>query len=301
MLFMTLSIEIAQTLCAINSDFYRRQSDSFSATRQAPWNGWKRCLGMIREACWGADDVASGEGLVEGVDGGPHLSVLDVACGNLRFEEFLASALPETAFDFYAVDNCDDLASNGLAEFDRLPANDFMEQSDGRLTADPVAESRTSAHYQSLDIVGVLLEGSQLGEALEAPACDLAVSFGFMHHVPLREQREDVLTALVRKTRPGGLVIVSFWQFMGNAALAARARATHARALEELGLPELDEGDYLLGWKNVPGAYRYCHSFPDAEIDQLVESVVGEAELVARFKADGKTDDLNAYAVLKVL
>ena len=34
----------------LNDDFYRRCAPSFSNTRQAPWEGWRACLPLLREA-----------------------------------------------------------------------------------------------------------------------------------------------------------------------------------------------------------------------------------------------------------
>lgn len=59
-------------------------------------------------------------------------------------------------------------------------------------------------------------------------------------------------------------------------------------------------GDFVLGWQNVPGAYRYCHSFSDIELDQLVVACGDAAEEVVRFTADGRTGEMNAYVVLQV-
>ena len=100
--------------------------------------------------------------------------------------------------------------------------------------------------------------------------------------------------------RPGGFVIVSLWRFLENPPLARKAEATHEHALAELGLPPLDAGDRLLGWRDEPGAYRYCHSFTDGEIDALAASVGHAATEVARFRADGRDGALNSYLVLQV-
>ncbi len=199
------------------------------------------------------------------------VSVFDLACGNLRFETFFKHAFPDVKADFYAVDNCDELLS-----------------------------AASSVHYRHLDVVSALLDGVLLDGLRGVPPCDLSVSFGFLHHVPGDRWREDLLAHLVRQTRPGGYVIVSLWQFMRDENLAKKACATHARAREAWGLPALDEGDYLLGWKNLPGAYRYCHSFSEGEIDRLAESVAKEAVLVRRFASDGRTGNLNTYLVFRV-
>jgi hypothetical protein len=112
--------------------------------------------------------------------------------------------------------------------------------------------------------------------------------------------RVEILSSLVRQTRSGGIVVVSFWQFLSNGALAKKACSTHERALKDLQLPALDTGDYLLGWQDMPDVYRYCHSFSEVEIDQLVEAVADKASVVSRFVADGRTKNLNSYVVLKV-
>lgn len=308
-------------LCAITSDFYAKHCDSFSETRQAPWNGWKRCLGLAESlateagrgsgaprGCKGEDAEVVGAGRTCAMDGpklagaadgarvssgNAELRVFDLACGNMRFESYLASALPGISFSFYTVDNCKGLLPEGVAD-GAVAGGQSARAIAGRLG------SHASVEHQNLDVAGCLVGGEDLGDRLHVPICDLSVSFGFMHHIPLPENRERVLSALIERTRSGGFVVVSFWQFMNNEAMAAKAREVHAVALEELGMPELDAGDFLLGWKNTPGAYRYCHSFSRAEIDGLIAGVADKIEVAARFSADGRTDDLNAYVVLRV-
>jgi SAM-dependent methyltransferase len=279
-------------------------------------------------------------------------SVLDLACGNLRFEAFLANALPKSDIVFYAVDSCDSLASPLHAghcpsdvrmkdkthqvdsaypllhaSLDR--ANDVrkkthrVDASSSELllghqqqgasnceerNAQPVPRPVPSftlppVRYQSLDVMGTLLRGANLSDSLDAPFCDLSVCFGFMHHVPQVRHREEVLEALIKHTRPGGFVVMSFWQFMENKAMAAKAQESHQAALAclpYLGLRALDKGDYLLGWKGIPGEFRYCHSFSETEIDCLLESVGGTASLVSRFASDGRSGALNTYLIFQV-
>ncbi|MDR1088853.1 MAG: hypothetical protein LBL23_06260 [Coriobacteriales bacterium] len=265
--------QTALKLCTLNTTFYRRHAASFSQTRKAPWKGWQRCLESIADF---GELPAS-------------LMVFDLACGNLRFEAFLSSALPETALTFYTVDNCAELVAE-MAELDPL--------------VPPVLNHRAPAapvfNHQNLDVLDLVCRGIDVHGYFQAPPCDLAVAFGFLHHVPTAEYREKVLLALVEQARPGGCVMASFWQFAQEKGGAAQALDTHLRALAELELPPLDAGDYLLGWQARAGAYRYCHSFTDAEIDRLVDRLQDTAELVARFKADGRTGALNTYLVLQV-
>lgn len=273
---------LAQKLSELNNDFYRSQAISFSDTRKAKWLGWERCLAEMGKY---SEDAFSGTNF----SGRETLSVLDVACGNLRFEEFLTTSLPSTILQVVALDSCDDLVS------------------DARVSAD--------VNYIHCDVIQELSKSefdSGLAHCFSASGIglvDLSVSFGFMHHIPLPEWRMVLLQSLVSATAQGGFVVVSFWRFMDNEGMAQKAQATHEQAEEYLSnqgildtqdLTEFNEGDYLIGWRNTPGVYRYCHSFSDTEIDALVEGVANKADCVARFRADGRTGNLNEYTVFRV-
>lgn len=299
---------LALRLCALTGEFYRANAESFSQTRQSLWQGWVRLLevmdaaggrtgcepgalhaadgaveGSVRRDTRAADDEGCGKSCAVadvGASGQEPLRVLDLACGNLRFERYLADALPGRMLSGYAVDNCDPLVEAGeRSEFGPL----------SRMV------------FQNLDAIERLSAGC-LRESLEAPdaSCDLAVSFGFMHHVPLERWRAELLRALIAKVRPGGFVAVSFWRFLNSDKLARKAQETTSRALDELGLPELPPNDYLLGWQDTQGLYRYCHHFDEQEIERLLVAVADSAELVSRFEADGKTGNLNEYVVMRV-
>ncbi|MDO4442927.1 MAG: class I SAM-dependent methyltransferase [Slackia sp.] len=316
-----MDMKTAEILCNVTSDFYRAQAASFSATRTAPWHGWRRCVAMMAEAlgvadgslcvgagrlrgegvvsrgpllCDGMFDADSAEREVRHVeitaDGNageaapcetegamrPAVSVFDLACGNLRFERYLEEALPCADVRAYAVDGCDELAASA-------------------------SELGILVTYESSDIVGGLIAGASLCELHHAPQTDMAVSFGFLHHVPDERLRVRVLEGLIDAVRPGGCVAVSLWQFMNNPALAAKAQATHAQAGSALGLAAdaFDEGDYLLGWKNVERAWRYCHHFSDEEVGRLIDAVSSRARLIDAFEADGRTGAMNKYLVLQ--
>jgi SAM-dependent methyltransferase len=276
-----MDLQTARRLSDLTTTFYAHVGASFSATRQAPWPGWQR----IAELAWGRDD-ADGRGAADGRGdaaekdhmagrhdagekddtAGRHDAgerVLDLACGNLRFARFARSRCPDARI--WAVDNCDDLAS-------AYAGTDAQER---------------YVRFQHLDIARTLLDGQDLSAALEAPACDLCVCFGFMHHVPMPQHRADVLHALVDHAAPGGIVAVSFWQFERDARIMAKAQ------------PLADKGDYLLGWQGRRDVQRYCHSFCEEEVDSLASAVAKQAREVDRFSADGKSGDLNRYVVLQ--
>ena len=66
-----MDTKFAQMLCQLNNDFYRDQAVSFSDTRHAKWPGWERCLKAVSSVFLDQSNSV----------------VLDVACGNLRFEK----------------------------------------------------------------------------------------------------------------------------------------------------------------------------------------------------------------------
>ena len=238
-------IEI-QKLKELNNEFYQENHISFSLTRNHAWDGWKHVLQSTSRT---------------------PTSILDVACGNMRFKAFL-----DERFDlipkYYGVDSC------------------------AALVPDAFRDS-----FQELDIIDGLLEET-LEETLMAPECDLTVCFGFMHHVPSYALRASLMRALVGKTVKGGVVAVSFWQFAQERGFRERALRSTLQALEDHDIA-LDEGDYLLGWQNKEGTFRYCHSFAIEEIMRLVEECGCEAKLIDRFNADGRTESMNAYVILR--
>lgn len=250
--------ETAHLLTRLTSEFYAQTAASFSATRQAPWAGWQGVLDVT--------GLASREAL----------RVLDLACGNLRFERFLAERLactsPEASIRVHAFDSCDELAAHHVP---------------------PEVE----LSYTHLDVIEALDAGA-LAEHVGTGDYDLAVCFGFMHHLPLVEQRVRVLEALVASVADGGFVAVSFWQLSHSERLLAKAQATTKAAAPALGIDDLGPGDYLLGWQERSDVLRYCHDFSEEEISALVAGLDGVREL-ARFSADGATGNLNRYLILQ--
>ena len=242
-----MDIANARKLNAINRSFYERNAQSFSATRTCSWPGWERLLSH----------------------GDAPRDVLDLACGNMRFQKHVLKVFPHSHPTFYCVDSCEDLV-------------------------DPAIEVR----FQKLDIVEAVLDGAPLAALIDAPECDLSVSMGFLHHVPGMEARKTVLGALACKTRPGGCLCVSLWRFMDDRKQADKARRSTENALARIDV-SLDQGDYLLGWQGLPGTFRYCHSFSDDEVDALAASVAQTCVLVDRFEADGASNAMNTYLVLR--
>lgn len=372
---INMDVVFAEKLSELNNDFYRNQAVSFSDTRHAKWPGWERCLDEVRAAY--RDEQA--------------LRVLDIACGNLRFEEYLAKYCEELSVNWQvfvnALDACDDLIPETCAGKQVIRSTQKNSSEVSGINKDK-KEGKVEDVVLSSDLSGSVkratcdmavtfthcdimqaLANSTLKDALKVGSfseerAQVTVAFGFMHHVPLLEWCLQLLNDMISVTAPDGFVCVSFWRFMDDEAMAAKARKTHSQAIDylvkngyfddcfeetrtenpwtsvqlEAGefqgtsndesrnattfklcksdnevrdvaafesrksdiFQQFNEGDYLLGWRNLPGVYRYCHSFSDEEIDSLVTLVADKAKCVARFRADGRTGGLNEYLVLQV-
>ena len=273
--------ETALFLNRVTCDFYRDNAASFSATRQAPWDGWRTLAELLHEAWDIEKDKAR--------------TMADVACGNLRFERFLADEFPGTPFTFRTWDNCGPLVHDGS----------------------DLSETNVSVTHHRLDIVDALLAGGSIatGFELSTAECNLAVCFGFFHHIPTPQARERALSWLLGNVCPGGIVALSLWRFADDDRTRAKAERATERALASLSSvnPGLDnqlaQGDYLLGWKDTRSSFRYCHSFEDKEVNCLIELAAnpvgdarkagGAARLLARYRADGKNGRSNDYLVFR--
>lgn len=256
----SISASTAERLTCITSEFYAQQAQSFSATRQMPWQGWQQCLDAMPQ-------LLSGE----------KPSVLDVGCGNLRFARFLCDEAGIVLSKYFAVDNCKPLVESGDA-----------------------GAQVSELAFIELDVIKSLLDNT-LSSRLTVPSCDLVVAFGFLHHVPGAQKRIQLLHTLLDKTKPGGFVCVSFWQFMNSQKLAAKAQETTAQGLRALGIDasDLEQNDYLIGWQDKADTWRYCHHFSQEELDELLASLGLDVHVCAQFSADGKDNNLNRYVILQ--
>lgn len=318
------SPQVIRKLNDLTSDFYAREAASFSATRQAPWHGWEKAWELITapDAAQGPfpshaarvpDDSAS--------NSKDSLAVLDLGCGNLRFERFLAERT-NAPLRVTALDNCPDLASPEIGALSAAFPHSLRSSSAASKTKEEDASGqganppeKTIVDLRALDIVESLLDGT-FADRLPRNSHDLAVAFGLMHHLPTFALRARVLEGTLGSLRPGGFAVVSFWQFLNDPRLAAKAATVTAEGRAAHCLPTFHENDFLLGWQHAEGVYRFCHHTPEDEIDALLAAIrepsapstsgrTPPAPLpfreIARFSADGKQENLNRYLILQRL
>ena len=258
-----MNTKTRECLNAVNREFYAAQADAFNTSRNHAWPGWKRA---IRDVC--------------GKEARRPLRVLDVGCGNGRFANFLQEAAENApgeplALDYAGVDQSSELlaiATNGHP-------------------GDGPDELKW--------IEGDVLAG-QPGSALPPGPFDLVVAFGLLHHVPGLEQRKQLLAALGERIDSGGRLVFTVWQFGRTKRFDKHVipwEQYNAESDQPILIGELEDGDYLLSFGETTNPPRYCHHTGDSEFDQLITAT--GLQRVDEFEADGRTADLNRYAVLE--
>ncbi len=252
--------ETCLALNAINRDFYRRSAESFSKTRQRPWPGWGRVAEHVHRRR--ARTVNEEEAL----------SVLDIGCGNGRFGVYAAEEFRDR-LDFFGLDSSPELLSFARSALTDVRAS--LVQHD-LVTTPPSAMLPLDAGRQH----------------------DLVALFGIMHHLPGRERRRALLATCHERLKPGGILAVTLWQFAARERFIKKIVPWNSVA-DRVGVDptDLESGDTLLTWGAGAKRWRYCH-FADADEGEEWASLPG-FERLDEYDADGETNDLNHYLLLR--
>ena len=258
-----MNAKTRERLNAVNREFYAAQADAFDASRNHAWPGWKRA---VRD--------------IFGKEASRPLRVLDVGCGNGRFASFLQDAAKNAPGDAHPLD---------FTGVDQSSA----------LLAIATGGHPGGGPDKLKWIEGDILEG-QPGAALPSGPFDLVVAFGLLHHVPGLQQRKELLAALGDRVDSGGRLVFTVWQFGRTKRFDKHVipwDRFNAQSKQPILTGELEDGDYLLSFGEASNPPRYCHHTGDSEFNQLIAAT--GLQLDDEFEADGRTADLNRYAVLK--
>ena len=256
----SISASTAERLSRITSEFYALQAQSFSATRQTPWQGWRQCLDAMPQLLAGEKP-----------------SVLDIGCGNLRFARFLCDEAGIFPATYFAVDNC-----KPLVESDNTGAY--------------VSELA----YIELDVIKSLLDGTLSSRLITPPCDLVVAFGFLHHVPGAEKRLQLLRTLLEKAKPGGFVCVSfwQFMNSQKLAAKAQETTAQGLRALG-IDASELEGHDYLIGWQDKENTWRYCHHFSQEELDELLASLGSDVHVCAQFSADGKENNLNRYVILQ--
>ncbi|MBI5713953.1 MAG: methyltransferase domain-containing protein [Chloroflexi bacterium] len=108
------------------------------------------------------------------------------------------------------------------------------------------------------------------------------VCYAALHHLP---DRLPPLISMANLLKPDGRMAISVWQF------------THLERFRKKIVDDLGNGDYLLSWERGGHGVRYVHQVTEDEIKRLAREASLSVEKM--YYADGKTDDLSLYIILR--
>jgi len=198
------------------------------------------------------------------------LRVADIGCGNGR----LGWMLDELArpVDYVGVD------------------------ADARLLAAARENTAGLTHVRSRFVEADLAEPgwqATLGAGVDA-RYEMVTCLATLQHMPGFALRARIVGELASLLAPGGLLIISAWQFMESERLRARVLDW---ASIDIDPADVEPGDALLPWKQDVYAIRYVHQIDPDEIKTLADTA--NLQIVDTYRADGREGNLNAYCVMQ--
>ncbi|AKM81603.1 MAG: Menaquinone biosynthesis methyltransferase UbiE [Candidatus Pacebacteria bacterium GW2011_GWF2_38_9] len=258
---------LIKALNQLNQDFYAQISEDFSASRNFSWQGWTEIIKYLPKK--------------------ENLKVLDIACGNGRFVEFLKQNL-QSSFSYLGLDNSKSLL--------KIAQNKFKEQ-----------------QFEFFDLIKNYLTKEKIVFNTQEKF-DLIISFGLSHHLPSAKIRKEFLQSLKSKLNKNGLIVVSNWQFAKEQNRFQKNTLNWQKIIKNpkinlwqkikliFLLLNLEKNDFLLDWRKGDKAnqvFRYCHHIKEKEMLGLVKK--SGLKVIAKLSADGKSQHLNQYFLLTAL
>lgn len=160
-----MKLKITKSIIQKTIDFYKNISEEFNVTRTYSWTGWKEIF----------SDIPFSD----------NFNVLDVACGNARFFNFLQKTYLQD-FKFLGVDFDDNLLSVAIKRYNE----------------------NSNFKIKKLDVINDLTTISK--------TFDLVVAFGITHHIPTSKLRKIWFKNLSNLVCEKGYLVISFWNFLNK-------------------------------------------------------------------------------------
>ena len=251
--------EVVERLLSINHGFYQSFAEPFRATRGRLQPGVVRVLESVR------------------LDA----NVLDIGCAH----GVLAEQLRERGFSgrYVGLD-----ASRPLLESISEP----LQPPRYRFGLADLSDDEWP------ETARTLLSGStapEQGSAGSSANFDWAFAFAVLHHLPTAEIRRSIAGAIRALLSAKGRIAVSVWDFLASPRLRDRIVPWET---VELGQDEVDEGDYLVDWREGGSGVRYVHHFTEHELHKLADEA--GYRVAQEYRSDGENGRLGLYQIWEV-
>lgn len=262
-----MNSETCTALLQLNRRFYVQFAGDFARTRRSWPPGFDRILPHL----WPAANVA------------------DLGCGNGRLLSFLAER--GWRGRYLGVDSSEELLAIAAAE--------------------APSDAAIHAHFHHAELAwldGLNRPAAPLALAPPSPPrdwgdweggwgqWDAVTALAVLHHIPGKAHRAGLLAACADLLRPGGVLVVSTWQFLTAARLNTRILPWELAGIRP---EEVEPGDYLLPWGAAAAGQRYCAAINAEALDELAISARTGLAHEATFYADGHEGNLNLYGVFR--
>ena len=249
-------------LLSLNLQFYQTFSSSFSKTRQRLQPGVRRILETIdREA-----------------------KILDLGCGNGNLACELARTNPSRLY--VGIDSNAELLSEAESSMDRDTASSFF-----------FFQADLSMPGWDNELINSLRNTSEFALAQELiprskALFNIIMAFSVLHHIPGNDLRVRILEKAHNLLDENGFFFHSEWQFLNSPRLCGRIQPW-----EHIGMKssDVDEGDYLIDWRQGGHGLRYVHHFTQIELARLAKMT--GFSIKESFFSDGEGNHLGFYQV----
>jgi len=257
-----MELTIARQLADLNRRFYADHAAAFAYARSTPQPGIQHILTRIPS--------------------GAH--ILEIGCGDGK----VARALVEnTSVGSYLGLDLDE----GMIE----KARRWTTKDEGRTTKASADSPHSSFVLRPSSFAIADLTSPSWPHLLASRPFDWILAFSVFHHLPGFETRVQILRDLAGHLTPGGMCVISNWQFTRSERLKQRIVPWSALNLTA---SDVEPNDYLLSWeRNNQRGLRYVHVLDESEARSMAAAAgLTVAEV---FRSDGVSGDLADYVVMK--
>jgi len=251
--------EVVERLLDINRGFYQSFAEPFRATRGRLQPGVARALELVR------------------LDA----NVLDLGCAHGA----LAEALRERGF------------SGRYAGLDSSPP--LLESVPDQLQPPRYQFALAElGDAQWPEVARTMLAQDAVTEqsAFERSSLfDWVFAFAVLHHLPSSELRKSAAAEIGALVRTEGHAVVSVWDFLASPRLRDRIVEWETVDLRD---DEVDQGDYLVDWREGGSGVRYVHHFAEDELDEI--AVTAGFRVAQEYRSDGENHKLGLYQIWEI-